>query len=61
VHLRRAQLLAQHHDLDVVPIAADFRAVRHRVWSPELIPRGEAFATVHRACWEIVGGLPLQF
>jgi len=61
IHLHRARILARRHNLEIVPIAADFRGFKHHIWSPDLIPQGEAFDTVHRACWEIVGGLAARF
>ena len=54
-HLRRAMARAETSGLDATPIPADFRGQTVPLRSPFLIPQGDGFSKVGRACWEILG------
>lgn len=57
-HMPRALGLFRRQGARVVPIAADFRSDAPR-WRGfhDLVPRGDAAARIHGACWEWVGRL----
>ncbi|RZO64056.1 MAG: YdcF family protein [Sandaracinaceae bacterium] len=57
-HMPRALALFRERGARVVPLAADFRSDAPR-WRGfhDLVPRGDAAARIHGACWERVGRL----
>jgi uncharacterized SAM-binding protein YcdF (DUF218 family) len=54
-HLRRVMALARRHQLQLVPLAADFRSTSLPLRPRDLVPQGQAFADISRVCWEILG------
>ncbi len=54
-HLPRALALARRAGLDVVPLGADWRGRPHGFHLQLLVPQGEGFLDVQRACWEWLG------
>lgn len=54
-HLPRAMALAHRAGLEATPLAADWRSRPHPFMPQLLIPQGEGFLDVQRACWEWLG------
>ena len=56
-HLPRALGLARKAGLAVTPVGADWQGRSYPFQARLLVPQGEGFLKVHRACWEYVGRL----
>ena len=54
-HLPRALALAQQAGPGVTPLGADWRGRPRAFQFHELVPQGEGFLEVQRACWEYLG------
>ena len=59
-HMRRAQALAQRHELEVDSLPADFRAATLPLPLLGLIPQASALEAVEMAVWEYLGTLSVQ-
>jgi uncharacterized SAM-binding protein YcdF (DUF218 family) len=54
-HLPRTLALAARAGLQVTPVGADWRGRRHVFQVRFLVPQGDGFMDVQRACWEYLG------
>jgi len=54
-HLRRATGLCRRRGIEVTPLPADFASSHTAPQPMHLVPQGDGFNNVQRACWELLG------